>query len=132
MNIIDLAEKRPSVHYTINIEHKWDGSLSIFVHDLEEDERSKKALAWTLYCSALSFGVNPTDPACQECESLKHDLEGYMDANKALINKEWVVLTDDEALQIYIDDPAIASHKDPHLIKYARAIEQSLKVKNHG
>jgi len=45
-------------------------------------------------------------------------------------NKKWQGLTDDEALQIYIDDPAIASHKDPHLIKYARAIEQALRIKN--
>jgi hypothetical protein len=43
---------------------------------------------------------------------------------------QWQNLTDDEALQIYIDDPAIASHRDPHLIKYARAIEQALKEKN--
>jgi hypothetical protein len=45
---------------------------------------------------------------------------------------QWQGLTDDEALQIYIDDPAIAGHEDPHLIKYARAIEQALKEKNHG
>ena len=43
---------------------------------------------------------------------------------------QWQGLTDDEALQIYIDDPAIAGHEDPHLIKYARAIEQALKEKN--
>jgi hypothetical protein len=26
------------------------------------------------------------EQTCQECENLKHDLEGYMDANKELIN----------------------------------------------
>lgn len=45
---------------------------------------------------------------------------------------QWQGLTDDEALQIYINDPAIASYDDPHLIKYARAIEQALKEKNYG
>jgi len=43
---------------------------------------------------------------------------------------QWQGLTDEEALQIYINDPAIASYNDPHLIKYARAIEQALKEKN--
>lgn len=33
---------------------------------------------------------------CQECENLKHDLEGYMNANKKLINKEWQELTDED------------------------------------
>ena len=43
-------------------------------------------------------GLQPTPP-CQECENLKHDLEGYMEANKALINREWVGLSDEEILQ---------------------------------
>ena len=35
---------------------------------------------------------------CQECEALKHDLDGYMQANKEMLNKEWQSITDDELL----------------------------------
>ena len=47
-----------------------------------------------------------------------------------LKSKDWVGLSDDEVIQIYISDPAIASYDDPQLIKYARAIEQALRNKN--
>ena len=46
----------------------------------------------------ISLYTHPAPP-CQECKNLKHDLDGYMEANKALINREWVGLSDDEILQ---------------------------------
>ena len=40
----------------------------------------------TEYCdTCIKLYTHPA-PSCQECENLKHDLEGYMDANKELIN----------------------------------------------
>lgn len=48
------------------------------------------------YQELVNYVLSITHPApsCQECENLKHDLEGYMDANKALINREWQGLSD--------------------------------------
>ena len=75
---------------------------------------------------------------CQECENLKHDLEGYMDANKELINKEWQGLTDDEALKAYSNAAGkVIEAGTPYTnatiaLATSRAIGQALKEKNHG
>ena len=67
-------------------------------------------------------------PPCQECENLKHDLEGYMDANKELINREWQGLSDDDMAKLcdkYWDSENGHSIKD-----IITMIEQALKEKN--
>lgn len=65
-------------------------------------------------------------PPCQECEDCKHDLEGYMEANKALINREWVGLSDDE-----VNDIAFHEGISPFRIQDIYiAFEQELKTKN--
>lgn len=65
---------------------------------------------------------------CQECENLKHDLEGYMDANKELLNREWQGLTDDEILKT--SDGQLDCVDEEYIKRYARAIEQALSNKN--
>jgi hypothetical protein len=57
----------------------------------------------------------------EECENLKHDLDGYMEANKALVIKQWQGLTEEEinSLKLLRVSEAII-----------RAIEQALKEKN--
>lgn len=43
--VIDLGGKRPPVVYTVSICQGWDGSLSVEVHDLQDDPRSRHAVA---------------------------------------------------------------------------------------
>lgn len=47
-NIVDLAAKRASVDYTIRIQHHWNDSLEVFVEDVSDDERSRRAVADTV------------------------------------------------------------------------------------
>jgi hypothetical protein len=65
---------------------------------------------------------------CQECKNLKHDLEGYMEANKALVNKQWQGLTDNEIARLVLINEVDKSGDTG----FARLIEQALKEKNHG
>ena len=59
-------------------------------------------------------------PPCQECENLKHDLEGYMEANKALINREWQGLTAQEIASIPLNEYTV------------QTVERMLKEKNNA
>jgi hypothetical protein len=52
MSVIDLNAKRKPVHYTVHLSHHWDGSLTIQVEDLADDQRSKMAVAWALLRAA--------------------------------------------------------------------------------
>ena len=67
-------------------------------------------------------------PSCQECENLKHDLEGYMDANKSLINREWQGLNisdeDNFIKQCYM----IKTESEAHQL--VLDIEKTLRIKN--
>ena len=65
---------------------------------------------------------------CQECKNLKHDLEGYMEANKALVNKQWQELTDEDIARLILINEVDKSGDTG----FARLIEQALKEKNHG
>ena len=65
--------------------------------------------------------------SCQECENLKHDLEGYMEANKALINREWQGLSNKEVMQLILINELDSSGD----IGFYNLIEQALKEKNH-
>ena len=42
--VINLAEHREPVTYTVTITHHWDDTLEVWVHDLQEDERSREAV----------------------------------------------------------------------------------------
>lgn len=53
--------------------------------------------------------------------------KGWTDANW-----EWIGLTDDEVLKIYMDNNEIESYNDADVIKLYRDFEQALKDKNHG
>lgn len=45
MSVIDLADRRPPVCYTVRLVQHWDGRLEICVEDVADDDRSKKAVA---------------------------------------------------------------------------------------
>jgi len=44
-DIVDLADRRPPVCYTVRLAQHWDGRLHIAVEDVADDERSRKAVA---------------------------------------------------------------------------------------
>ena len=44
-NIVDLADKRPPVVYTVTVCEGWDGSRSGQVNDMQDDPRSRYAVA---------------------------------------------------------------------------------------
>ena len=69
-------------------------------------------------------------PPCQECENLKHDLEGYMEANKALINREWQYLSYVEVNNILDNHRQQAIGGVDWLERFAYAIQQASKEKN--
>ena len=72
----------------------------------------------------IALYIHPA-PSCQECENLKHDIEGYMDANKKLINREWQGLSDDEIVSIWVQ-----AYDEKDIRQVCRAIEQALRNKN--
>ena len=80
-----------------------------------------------IVCNICEEALEQPAPSCQECENLKHDLEGYMDANKELINREWVGLSDDEIEEI-VDCPVDVLYSGDYEIY--RAIEQALRERN--
>lgn len=45
MSIVDLADRRPPVSYTVRLLQHWDGRLQIFVEDVADDQRTRKAVA---------------------------------------------------------------------------------------
>lgn len=45
MSIVDLADHRPAVCYTVHLVQHWDGRLEIRVEDVADDERSRLAVA---------------------------------------------------------------------------------------
>lgn len=45
MTVIDLANKRPPVCYTVHLAQHWDGRLQVTVQDVADDDRSRKAVA---------------------------------------------------------------------------------------
>ena len=47
-NVVDLATKRAPMDYTIRIKHHWDDSFEVFVEDVSDDERSRRAVADTV------------------------------------------------------------------------------------
>lgn len=55
MSVINLADRRPPVSYTVRITHHWDGSLEVFVEDVTDDERSRQSVADALARAARVF-----------------------------------------------------------------------------
>ena len=43
--VISLAARRKPVCYTVRIRQGWEGELAVFVEDIADDERSRKAAA---------------------------------------------------------------------------------------
>lgn len=44
-NIVDLSGLRQPVHYTVYVSHAWSGELTVEVHDISTDQRSRDAAA---------------------------------------------------------------------------------------
>lgn len=57
MSIVDLSTKRQKVYYTVRIEQGWDGTLTVFVEDVADDPRSRKAVADALLDAAIGLGA---------------------------------------------------------------------------
>lgn len=43
--VIDLADRRPPVCYTVHLTDHWNGTLELMVDDVSDDERSRLAVA---------------------------------------------------------------------------------------
>jgi hypothetical protein len=59
--IVDLADRRPPVHYTIRLTHHWDGRIEVFVEDVADDGRSRAAVGAALSKAAEAWGAEPQD-----------------------------------------------------------------------
>lgn len=94
-------------------------------YDKEHDNGNRNIECYDIPLYTHPCALARKAPPCQECENLKHDLEGYMEANKALINREWVGLSGEELENI--KDEVKSGWYD-----FARAIEQALKDKNNA
>lgn len=55
MSVINLADRRQPVSYTVRITQHWDGSLEVFVEDVTDDERSRQSVADALARAAIVF-----------------------------------------------------------------------------
>lgn len=55
MSVINLADRRQPVSYTVRITQHWDGSLEVFVEDVADDERSRQSVADALARAASAF-----------------------------------------------------------------------------
>jgi hypothetical protein len=44
-DIVNLADRRPDVSYTVRITQGWDGHLSVLVEDISDDLESRKRAA---------------------------------------------------------------------------------------
>ena len=47
-----LDDRRPGVYYEIAILHRWDGSLSVWIKDVADDEESRRRIAADLRAAA--------------------------------------------------------------------------------
>lgn len=61
MSIVNLGSRRPPVIYTVTIAERWDGGLSVQVNDVQDDPRSRFAVA-----DALSRGSALIKERCRE------------------------------------------------------------------
>lgn len=59
-DVIKLSAKRPPVCYTVRLTQKWDGQLEVLVEDIQDDERSRLAVADALEHAAqmIRDGIN--------------------------------------------------------------------------
>jgi hypothetical protein len=52
VEVFKLSDKRPAVFYTVRLRQGWDGSLSVYVEDVQDDPRSRQAVADALRAAA--------------------------------------------------------------------------------
>lgn len=57
-DVLDLGSRRPPVIYTITICQWWDGTLSVQVADIQDDPRSRRAVADALESAARAIRTN--------------------------------------------------------------------------
>ena len=46
--VVKLSSKRPPVIYSVHITQHWDGGVDVFVQDVADDDRSRRAVAYAL------------------------------------------------------------------------------------
>lgn len=51
-DVMDLAEIRKPICYTVRLAQYWNGRIEIFVEDVADDERSRQSIAHALRCAA--------------------------------------------------------------------------------
>lgn len=66
MTVIDLANHRPPVCYTVRLTEHWDGRLEIFVEDVADDDRSRRAVADSLRRAADQLSTPRSETAHSE------------------------------------------------------------------
>ena len=58
-DIVNLANRRPPVHYTVRITHHWNDTIEVFVEDVSDDDRSRESVASAIGRAALQLGSFP-------------------------------------------------------------------------
>lgn len=43
--VIELGDRRPKVHYTVRLTQDYEGGLSVLIEDVQDDPRSRQAVA---------------------------------------------------------------------------------------
>lgn len=71
MSVINLADRRPPVSYTVRITHHWDDALEVFVEDVADDERSRQSVADALARAACMFANRTDKRLICDCDELR-------------------------------------------------------------
>jgi hypothetical protein len=53
--ITNISDKQKPVEYTLRVRHWFDGTVEMYVMDIGDDERSRKALRYALLLMARSL-----------------------------------------------------------------------------
>lgn len=62
MSVIDLAQRRVPVWYTVRLGHHWDDTLEIVVEDVADNGRSRLSVADALRRAADALDSSATPP----------------------------------------------------------------------
>jgi len=61
MSVVNLADRRRPVSYTVRIVHHWDDTLEVFVEGVADDERSRQSVSDALNRAARVFNCNAVE-----------------------------------------------------------------------
>lgn len=57
--VVDMTDRLPAVIYTVRLKQSHDGSLSVFVEDVADDQRSREAVADAMRRAADMIAGDP-------------------------------------------------------------------------